>query len=462
MSILSALFNNQVQTVEQALGAKDITSLEMRLAIRQWFALYFDGPQPVDEDGCQRLPFLIVNKLTKTVFSEYRAEVQGRTPKAVFMSQILRRLDSVKKTALQQALVGGACFVKPVIFGGMGFTVVRRDCFLPLARGADGRVTSVGMTESTRQGGEYYTLLERRSLDGVGRVVVENKLFVSHNRESIGKQVPLETLAQYKGLKPSLTLPLPLGNLGMVQLKTPMFNCVDGSPDGVAVYAPAVKLIKHINRNEQQLNDEFENGASRIIASADMMAVDENGRRKLSDKQFVAVDESPENVGVTIFSPTLREQSYLARKTEYLRNIENLIGFKHGILSDVEAAERTATEITSSQGDYNLTIQDFQQAWEETLRELIKTCDILGQMYGLCDSSAFDPEKDLVIDWGNGVLFDADKEWNQLMQMVAAGMLKPEVAVAYKYNLPWDTPEALQKIRQLYMPGMDSLLKDDE
>ena len=41
MSVLSAIFKNQV-TVEQALGAKDITTTPMRRAIEEWFHLYFD------------------------------------------------------------------------------------------------------------------------------------------------------------------------------------------------------------------------------------------------------------------------------------------------------------------------------------------------------------------------------------------------------------------------------------
>lgn len=63
-----------------------------------------------------------------------------------------------------------------------------------------------------------------------------------------------------------------------------------------------------ININEAQLCKEFENERSRIIASADMVAMDETGRRRLSDDLFVAVDDDPSEVGITIFSPTLREQ----------------------------------------------------------------------------------------------------------------------------------------------------------
>lgn len=266
--------------------------------------------------------------------------------------------------------------------------------------------------------------------------------------------VPLNTLGRYAALQPELVL-RGIGSIGMVQLRTPIANCVDGSADGVAVYAPAAGLIRNINRNERQLSDEFENGASRIIASEDMLTKDEDGKKRLSDKVYVGVDDSSDNVGVTIFSPALREQSYLARKNEYLRNCESLIGLKRGILSNVEAVERTATEVTSSAGDYNLTIIDFQQLWESALRELVELCGKLGKLYRPGKAM---PTADIVVDWGNGVLYDEDKEWGRRMEMVAAGMLKPELALAWKFNLPCDTPEEIARIRETYMPEMETML----
>ena len=232
--------------------------------------------------------------------------------------------------------------------------------------------------------------------------------------------------------------------------------------DPVSVYAAAVGLIHNINRNEWLLNGEFERGQSRVFASADLMRKDRSGRRMLDDNLFVGIDDDPEAVGMTIFSPALREASFLTRKTEYLRNVESLIGLKRGLLSEVEAQEKTATEITSSAGEYNLTVIDFQRAWEKAVREAVRVCNVLGQMYGLTSGGAVDPDTDISISWGNGILYDEDKEWSTLMQMVAAGILKPEIAIAWKYDLPWDKPEDLAAIREKYMPEQTEPSPEDE
>lgn len=452
MGIVSALLHQrQIQSFEEAFGVKDVTTPEMRRAIQAWFALYFDGDAPPEEDDCQRIPAIIVNKLYKTAFSEYSAGIVRDG--ADWLYGELERLNRKAKTAVQYQLVGGECLIKPVLWGGaLDFTLIRRDCFLPLARDADGKLLSVGTVENTTVDGWYYSLLERRTVDAGGALTIESRLFRSRDGASLGAEVSLQTLPRYESLQPVLRLP-GVGSVGLVQLRTPMFNCVDGTSDAVSVYAPAVGLIKNINRNERQFCDEFENGASRIIASGDLLKTDQYGRKRFSDKLFVGIDDDPSEVGVTIFSPTLREGSYLARKQEYLRDCENLIGLKRGILSEVEAAERTATEITSSAGDYNLTIQDFQATWEQAVRETLDLCAKLGSLYGMTGET-FDPQGDLSVDWGDGVLFDRQRVWSEYQSMVSSGLLKPELALAWYFDLPHDTPEDLARIRAEYMPEM--------
>ena len=61
----------------------------------------------------------------------------------------------------------------------------------------------------------------------------------------------------------------------------------------------------------------------------------------------------------------------------------------------------------------------------------------------------------------NGILYDEDKEWATLMQLVSAGLLKPEIALAWKYDLPWDTSAELAAIREKYMPGGDTATGDE-
>jgi A118 family predicted phage portal protein len=351
-----------------AFQANDITSEKMRKAIAEWFSLYYQGETVKDEDSCQQISYTIVRKLTKTVFAEYEA-----TSKDAYTDGILASLAKKKTEAMQVALIGGESMLKPIPEGdGFRFLVVPRNNILVFAKDADGNATDVGMAERVTVGNAYYTLLERRTVDTDGYLTIKNRLFRSYNSENLGQEVPLNSIPQYEQLEPEYTFNKPVDCVGLVSMHTPMVNCVDGSSDHVSVYAAAVGLIHNINRNEAQLNGEFDRGESRIIVSADMLAPNKDGSKVLKDHVFVGLDEDQETVGITAFSPNLRIAEYQAREQGYLRSVENIIGLKRGLLSEVENAERTATEITSSAGEYNLTVIEFQHMWEEAVKEVLR------------------------------------------------------------------------------------------
>lgn len=449
MSVVSALMGmGRIDSIQQALGVKDITSAAMREAILRWNALYYDKDSPAkEEDDCQRLAVVIVNKLVKTTFAEYTVHDDKKAADALLME-----INRIKAKAMQHCFVGGECLIKPVPMGDrMQLRVMRRDCYTPLARDADGRITDVASTEQTTQGNSYYTLLERRTAMPDGNLQIITKLYRSSDTTYLGSEVPLNTLPQYELLQPVIMLPGADG-IGLVHLKTPLSNTVDGSDDGVAIYAPAAGLIRNIDHNEWQMGREFELGRSRIVVPDDMLE-----GKSLKDDVFAAVEGDPNDIGVTVFSPVLREQSYLARKNEYLRNVESLIGLKRGILSEVEAAERTATEITSSAGDYSLTIIDLQNVWEAALRELIGLCIKLGKIYKVGGYDKLDPSS-IIVEWGNGVLYDENKENDRRLAQVQAGLLAPERYLGWYYNLPCETPEDREQIRKDYMPEIADLL----
>ena len=461
-AVVRALFDDAAITGAQAAGLKDTSTAAMRAAVREWFELFFmrEAVKGKEEDPAQRIPYTITNKLTKACFAEYDSGfTENGTGKTAWLDGQRSLIDAEKQDVLQWVMVGGEGFLKPAPdgTGRLAYHVVRRDCYNVLARGPRG-ITDVLMSERSRAGSDYYTLLERRTVDGSGYLTIRYNLYVSENSSTLGHEVRMDSLPQYAALAPEHTYSVPFGGLGMTYIRMPMANNVDGSPDGVSVYEGAVQLIHNIYKNEYQLGREFELGRSRIVAGSDMLMTPgpEGGVMRLKDDVFVGLDGDT-SVGMTIFSPTLRDESFERRKQSYLKACENIIGLKRGILSDVEAVERTAKEISSSEGDYSLSIMDLQRMWYDALMETLRITDLWGQALGLCDAQAVDLEQLLSVSWGNGVLYDADKDWADTLSMVEAGLLKPELALAKKYDLPSETPEDLAAIREKYMPEMVQL-----
>lgn len=433
-----------IYNYEEAFGAADQTSREMRKAMDVWFRLYYGAPGIDQGDSCQRVAYGVVNKLVRTVFGEYQA-----TSPVPFVQKILDNLQQQSRQAMELSMIGGCCYLKPCPGkAGFSFALIPRNNVLIFGRDPEGRVTDMGTVEKSTYGKYYYTLLERRTVDGEGYLTIENKLFRSLNSQNIGNQVPLVCCPAYGELPEKYCYEKPVHSVGLVELRTPMRNCVDGSADGVSVYAPAVGLIANIDENEAQLREEFRRGQSRIIASRDLLRRDAEGTLSLEDHLFVGLDDDPEQVGITIFSPQLRQEAYLERKQEYLRNVETVIGLKRGMLSDANVEERTATEISSSAGDYNLTVMDFQRMWDQAVQETVSLCCILAELYGI--GGCFDAK--ISIDWGNGILYDEDKTWENYLKMVKEGLIKPEIALGWRFGMPTETESDLQAIRTRYMP----------
>lgn len=424
---------------EERFGAADKTTKAMKTAIGDWFELYYLADSQEGSDPCQRIAYTVVNKLVKAMFGEYTA-LAGDSG----YQHLVDELDAQKKNAVQLALVGGESYLKPCPGNdGFGFTLIPRNNILIFGRDTQGNPTDVGTAECSAYGKFFYTLLERRTVDEGGYLTITNKLYRSADDSSLGTLVSLSEHPGYQGLQESYRFEAPLQGIGLVRMKTPMLNCVDGSQDGVSVYAAVAGLIRNIDRNEAQMNGEFSRGESRVILSSDMLR---DGQ--LQDHLFVGLDEDPERVGMTVYSPELRYDAYLARKQEYLRNVESMVGMRRGMLSDANMEERTATEITSSAGDFNLTVIELQKMWEEAQAEVLRLCGKLASLYQL----PFPEDMTATVDWGNSTLYDEDKVWEEYRQMVSMGLIAPEVALGWRFNLPSTTDAERQTIRQRYMP----------
>ena len=139
---------------QDAFGAEDGSSLAMRRGILRWLGLYFG-----DREDLLRLPYTIVRKLSRAALCEY--EAQG----------FARKLPA--REALELAMMGGECYLRP---GDKGWQAVSRGSILVFGRDPQGEPTDVGLIEKSQLGRQFFTLLERRTLDK-GLVTVRHRLF---------------------------------------------------------------------------------------------------------------------------------------------------------------------------------------------------------------------------------------------------------------------------------------------
>jgi A118 family predicted phage portal protein len=448
MGLLKQMNNIDIQ---KAFNVTDVTSSIMDQRLQSCVEEYFRTNKSKSRLQDLNLPFVIVNKLTRAIFGDFTAVVADD-----FYKDFFKKVDNKKKEIMSKSLYSGSVILKPFIdsFNTLDLIVCPRTNYMPCGRNSDGTLSEVILSETKTVGPDFYTLLEKRKTVPGGTEVIY-KLFKSSVPGSLGKQVKLSTL--YPDLTDSFVLAVP--NLGLIELKTPLLNDVDGSAEGVPVFEPALELIQLINENEAQLSDEFKLGQSRVFVDEAAFRKDDDGNLILTDKVFTPMYDGGE--AMTIFNPTLREQSYLTRKNAYLRAIEDIIGLQRGILSDASEADKTATEIGQSAAVYNLTLIDFQDSFNTAIQSLFSIVGKIGGLYNVAKAKEYTGE--VSIDFGDGVLYDRDKVFSEQLQLVAAGLLKAEKFIAWYFSIDDTTPEGQAQVASL-MPELTQLLKreDDE
>ena len=353
----------------EAWGVQDCAGPAMVRAIELWERLTFG-------DSILSLPGTILGKLLRAVFAEYQLRTDPQ----------FRDLCSLPlRDALRVAMQTGEAFLWPdsednwSLLGRADLLVFRRDGL--------GNPTDVGfLARQWWEGRDHMKLLQRRTRDGEGRLCVANRIFRSRSQGDLGREVPV---SQYLPQVPGEFVYDGIPGVGMVRMALPLPNCVDGSREAVSIFAPAARLIQLAEENERQLCREFENGRSRLVVSRDLLR---DGQ--LQDDLFVGLDEDPQVLGITVFSPELRQESFLQRQQSYLRAIENAVGLKRGLLSQVDTVQRTATEITSSEGEYLATILMLRSLCQEAAEDWVALrCSLEG-----CQVPEF------AISWGDNVI----------------------------------------------------------
>ena len=100
----------------------------------------------------------------------------------------------------------------------------------------------------------------------------------------------------------------------------------------------------------------------------------------------------------------------------------------------------------------------FSSVTQDVADDAMQLCAVLGSL----DGNDPHPAAPLTVDWGDGVLYDRARVWQEQQTMVEKGMLRPELALAWYYDLPHETEAELEEIRRRYLPKGENLNGTDE
>ena len=338
------------------------------------------------------------------------------------------------------------------------FEYIQADGFYPLAFNASGRMTEAAFIQKKIDKDTIYSRIEYHKLEGKTCTVLNlayksNKLLkgLQPGTESdLGVEIPLTDVPEWSSLQKKTVIE-GVDRLLFAYFKMPEANTIDTySPLGVSGYSRVVNLIKDADVQYSRLLWEFEGGELAIDVDRDALKIESDAagnditRRPISQERlFRKVDLNAEDT-YNVFSPTLRDDSFLNGLNAILTRIEDCIGMSRGTVSNTPYNEaKTATELKILRQRSYSTNADIQMAAEDTLKDVVYIMDIMCTLYKVTPQG----EYECSFEWDDSILVDIETELSKRLTLMQSGLSsKLETRMWYFNETENQAKAALQKV----------------
>ena len=468
-----------IETVEKV---ETPLSSEMANALDQWYLMYLNKSDWLKPDTVRslNLPAMIASELARQIVLEMKWNITGKdengdtqteggedvmNPRAEYLSQEFEKCITVLRQKLEQGCAAGGMTVKPYPKDGHIYFDWTMDWSLyPIAFDDDGNLSDVIFRDTFSEGKTIYTRLERHRVDGE-TVIVTQKAFKSQMKDQIGVEIPLTDVQQWENLQPETVIRNTGGQM-FGWFKYAAANNVDTeSPMGASCYCKARDLIRQADMQYSRLLWEYEGSELAIDVDPTVLRPkkDNSGRMempKLNERLFRGVDiQQGDKELYNVFSPTIRDESYVNGLNQLLMRIEDLCGLSRGTLSDANEEAKTATELRIQKQRSYATVADNQMALERCLKDVIRSMDVYATLFNLAPEG----EYDVSFEWDDSIITDMEQQMKERMSLLNSGIIsKAEFREWYFGETPEQAAAAIDALEsekaKAQKMSIDSLL----
>lgn len=403
-----------IRDIQTALDIVPALSQDMLGCIDKWDHCYRGKAEWVDGERVisLRLESSGVRELANVTLNEMTTNISNDALNQLFRKKVKVNLN----THLQRALATGGMVIKPLNESQVQF--VAANAFIPIEYDADGRLLDVVFPEIKKIKDKYYTRLERHELSN-GALTITNAAFMSESEHVLGRAVPLDSVDDWSDYAESVSFPVDRMIFGY--FKTPNDNTVDCSPAGISVFESSLEKIKRADIQFGRLDYEFESAKRRIHADVSMVKKEDSGYEL--DEVYVDVNGDSDDF-YKEFSPTLRQEGFIAGLEEYKREIEFDMGLSYGDLSQPQYVEKSATEVNASKIRKRNTVNQIQEQLKACLDDLVFALAFFNRL----TKSGYE----FTCDFKDSLLNDEQSEREEDRKDLANGTLRPE-----EYRARW-------------------------
>ena len=216
-------------------------------------------------------------------------------------------------------------------------------------------------------------------------------------------------------------------------IKSPINNRKTDDKYGVPITYGCDSTIAEIKETMKQLYREYKLKEAFVGADSTMF----NGKDSLPlNGLFKKVDAGNDNF-FEVFDPAFRP--FTERLQELFKRLEHEIGTSAGILSEVNTANATATEIKRSMYDTFTIVDDMRSNIEKGIEDFLYSANVLANAYNLTPQGDYE----VSFDWDYSLLEDSQEAFSQLITAQSKGIVS-EVEVR-QWLKPDETLEDSQK-----------------
>ena len=414
--------------------AEKPVSPEMQSALSVWLDMYLHQESTPNDSHSLDLPSAVASEFARLVMAESDIHVNSSYLEKQFQEFLKNFL-----VKAETAFALGSMAFKPYLSGDKILVdILRADRFAPTAFDDSGQASAAVFMSRKTIGKHYYTRLETHTFDAEHQLyTVENKAYFSLSKDALGLECSLDSVPDWANLQAvqsvkNIEKPL------FAVYQNPASNTVDpDSPVGMSCFAHAETLIQEANDQWARIQWEFKGTELAVDASQDLFRRNQDGSRfemPVGNKRLFRkyqLQGEKINDQMQVFSPSIRDDSLFNGLNHILQRIEFNTGLAYGTLSNPTDIEKTAEEIRSSKQRSYVQVRKMQNALQSAFSHLLYAMNVYVSLYQL--DSVQNPE--LSCNWGDSILEDPDKEFQQMAQLVTMGALRPEILLAKTFKI---------------------------
>ena len=370
------------------------------------------------------------NKLANYVINDSNVNIIGENARVELLDKTTQSMwKKAKKITSMGFGYGGVILVPYVKSGKIYYNIVSQsrvtidevegENIIGATIIADKRTVNRGIGNSKT----YYRLTNYRVRNG--NIEITQK-FTDEN----GHEVPVPDFWKNIELKKVIT---GVDRALFGYIKSPINNRKTDDKYGVPITYGCDSTIAEIKETMKQLYREYKLKEAFVGADSTMF----NGKDSLPlNGLFKKVDAGDDNF-FEVFDPAFRP--FTERLQELFKRLEHEIGTSAGILSEVNTANATATEIKRSMYDTFTIVDDMRSNIEKGIEDFLYSANVLANAYNLTPQG----EYEVSFDWDYSLLEDSQEAFSQLITAQSKGIVS-EVEVR-QWLKPDETLEDSQK-----------------